>query len=152
MFRAARLGTLGGKRTLGAGVEKAGKNLLDGGIINVPDWGHYDHTKGVWTAENLGVPPDIEVDILPADWRAGGIHSLNAQSKSHWKNCRRPRQVTNVQSSPSIDKLVSLYRRVKRKIRNNSTNILRRRRRRKLTVRALLPFTLDDEPRPVIRR
>jgi len=71
MFRAARLGTIVGERTLGAGVGGSGKTLLDGGRMTVPDWGHYDHTKGVWTAENLGVPPDIEVDILPADWRAG---------------------------------------------------------------------------------
>jgi tricorn protease len=71
MFRAARLGTLVGKRTTGAGVGGSGKELLDGGRMTVPDWGHYDHTKGVWTAENLGVPPDIDVDFLPADWRAG---------------------------------------------------------------------------------
>ncbi|HKQ72770.1 MAG TPA: PDZ domain-containing protein [Blastocatellia bacterium] len=71
MFRAARLGTIVGKRTLGAAVGGANNSLLDGGRMTIPDWGHYDHTKGVWTAENLGVPPDIEVDILPSDWRAG---------------------------------------------------------------------------------
>jgi tricorn protease len=71
MFRAARLGTIVGKRTAGATVGGGGKTLLDGGRMNVPDWGSYDHTRGVWTAENQGVPPDIEVDILPADWRAG---------------------------------------------------------------------------------
>jgi C-terminal processing protease CtpA/Prc/Tol biopolymer transport system component len=71
MFRAARLGTIVGKRTLGAAVGGAGNSLLDGGRMTIPDWAHYDHTKGVWTAENLGVPPDIEVDILPSDWRAG---------------------------------------------------------------------------------
>jgi C-terminal processing protease CtpA/Prc len=71
MFRAARLGTLVGRRTGGATVGGGGKELLDGGRMTVSDQGSYDHTKGVWTAENLGVPPDIEVDILPADWRAG---------------------------------------------------------------------------------
>jgi hypothetical protein len=39
-------------------------DLLDGGRLMVPDWGHYDHIKGTWTVENQGVPPDIEVDIL----------------------------------------------------------------------------------------
>jgi tricorn protease len=71
MFRAAGLGTIVGKRTLGAKVGASSKDLLDGGKMNVPDWGHYDHTGGVWGVENFGVPPDIEVDILPADWRAG---------------------------------------------------------------------------------
>jgi tricorn protease len=71
MFRAARLGTIVGKRTVGAKVGGGSQDLLDGGKIIVPDWGHYDHTKGVWGVENFGVPPDIEVDILPVDWRAG---------------------------------------------------------------------------------
>jgi tricorn protease len=71
MFRAARLGTLVGKRTGGGTVGGSDKNLLDGGRMTVSDQGSYDHTKGVWTAENIGVQPDIEVDILPADWRAG---------------------------------------------------------------------------------
>jgi tricorn protease len=71
MFRAARLGTIVGKRTQGAGVGGGNKSLLDGGRITIPDWGHYDHTKGVWSAENIGVPPDIEVDIQSSDLRAG---------------------------------------------------------------------------------
>jgi tricorn protease len=71
MFRAAKLGTIVGKRTLGAGVGAAGMDLLDGGRLAVPDWGHYDHTRGTWTAENQGVPPDVEVALLPSDWRAG---------------------------------------------------------------------------------
>jgi tricorn protease len=71
MFRAAGLGTIVGKRTLGAKVGGGNRGLLDGGALTVPDWGHYDHIKGVWGGENFGVPPDIEVDILPVDWRAG---------------------------------------------------------------------------------
>jgi tricorn protease len=67
MFRAAGLGTIVGKRTLGAKVGGGGRNLIDGGKVIVPDWGHYDHTRGVWDVENFGVPPDIEVDILPAE-------------------------------------------------------------------------------------
>jgi tricorn protease len=71
MFRAARLGTLVGKRTGGGTIGGGTRNLLDGGKVTISDWASYDHTKGVMTAENLGVPPDIEVDISPADWRAG---------------------------------------------------------------------------------
>ena len=71
LFRAAKLGTLVGKRTGGGAVGASDKSLLDGGRLTVPDWGHYDHTTGAWTAENTGVPPDIEVEILPMDWRAG---------------------------------------------------------------------------------
>ncbi|HKE59836.1 MAG TPA: PDZ domain-containing protein, partial [Pyrinomonadaceae bacterium] len=71
MFRAAGLGTIVGKRTAGAKVGGGNRDLLDGGTVTVPDWGHYDHIKGVWGGENVGVPPDIEVDILPVNWRAG---------------------------------------------------------------------------------
>jgi tricorn protease len=71
MFRATGLGTIVGKRTGGAKVGGGDRNLIDGGKVTVPDWGHYDHIRGVWGVENFGVPPDIEVEILPADWRAG---------------------------------------------------------------------------------
>jgi C-terminal processing protease CtpA/Prc len=81
MFRAAKLGTLVGKRTAGATVGGSGKELLDGGRIIVPDWGSYDHLRGAWTAENLGVPPDIEVDLSPADWRAGRDPQLESAVK-----------------------------------------------------------------------
>src|SRR5262249_39620095 len=76
MFRGAKLGTLVGKRTGGAGVGGGGKNLLDGGRMIVPDWGHYDPTKGDWTAGNYCVKLDIKGDILSADWRAGSDPQL----------------------------------------------------------------------------
>jgi tricorn protease len=71
MFRAAGLGTLVGKRTGGAAVGGGGRDLLDGGRITIPDWGNYDPLQGTWTPENVGVAPDIEVDIRPTEWRAG---------------------------------------------------------------------------------
>ena len=71
MFRAAGLGPLVGKRTGGAAVGGGGRSLLDGGSITVPDWGNYDHRTGIWTPENVGVAPDIDVGVTALDWRAG---------------------------------------------------------------------------------
>lgn len=73
MFRAAGLGTLVGKRTWGAGIGAFVEipELLDGGTILAPNRGFYNPREGVWDIENRGVAPDVEVEILPSDWRAG---------------------------------------------------------------------------------
>jgi tricorn protease len=71
MFKAAKIGLLVGHRTMGAGVGAASHELIDGGLVFVPDWGHYDHKNGEWSTENRGVAPDIEVEITTVDWRAG---------------------------------------------------------------------------------
>lgn len=71
MWRQAGLGLIVGKRTSGLGVGASGQDLIDGGRINVPDWGWYNPVKGVWDIENRGVAPDIEIEATLADWRAG---------------------------------------------------------------------------------
>ena len=70
-FREYGLGPLIGTRTWGGVVGIRGKpNLVDGGYVFVPEFGTFS-LKGQWIIENEGVHPDIEVDNLPGDERAG---------------------------------------------------------------------------------
>ncbi|HEX8370991.1 MAG TPA: S41 family peptidase [Pyrinomonadaceae bacterium] len=65
MFREAKLGLLIGKRSWGGvvGITNRG-NLIDGGVVNVPEFG-FLNSKGEWTIEGYGVNPDIVVDNDP---------------------------------------------------------------------------------------
>jgi len=40
--------------------------LMDGGMVTVPTIGFYE-MSGEWGIENVGVYPDIEVEILPEE-------------------------------------------------------------------------------------
>lgn len=71
MWQQMKLGPVVGTRTTGAGVGAATHQLIDGGSFRVPDWGWYDPRNGTWLMENRGVTPDFELEIMPADWRAG---------------------------------------------------------------------------------
>jgi len=72
-FRREGLGPLIGKTTWGGLVGGLGgyPPLMDGGFISVPACGFWDPTKGKWVAENVGIPPDIEVDNDPKLIREG---------------------------------------------------------------------------------
>ena len=65
MFREAGLGTLVGKRSWGGvvGITNRG-NLIDGGVVNVPEFG-FANTKSEWIIEGYGVDPDIPVENDP---------------------------------------------------------------------------------------
>ena len=65
-FREAGLGPLIGKKSWGGvvGITNHGP-LLDGGTVNVPEFGLGQPDKG-WIVEGEGVTPDIEVDNDPA--------------------------------------------------------------------------------------
>lgn len=71
MFRQADLGPLIGKRSWGGvvGITDHG-DLIDGGHVNVPEFGLVD-MQGKWTIEGHGVDPDIEVDNDPKSVIAG---------------------------------------------------------------------------------
>ncbi|HQE64723.1 MAG TPA: hypothetical protein PKV90_07620, partial [Candidatus Saccharicenans sp.] len=43
--------------------------LMDGGSITAPNLAIW--TEDGWIVENEGVPPDMEVEITPADYKAG---------------------------------------------------------------------------------
>jgi tricorn protease len=70
MFRKLGLGTLVGRRTWGGLVGILGfPTLIDGGTMTSPNFAFWDEEG--FGIENVGVPPDIEVDITPADFAAG---------------------------------------------------------------------------------
>jgi tricorn protease len=70
MFNKLKLGKLIGKRTWGGLVGTLGfPVLMDGGFISAPNLAIW--TEEGWVVENVGVPPDIEVEQWPADVIAG---------------------------------------------------------------------------------
>ncbi len=71
MFREAKLGPLVGRRSWGGvvGITNRG-TLLDGGVVNVPEFG-FASAKGAWAIEGYGVDPDIDVENDPKSVIAG---------------------------------------------------------------------------------
>jgi tricorn protease len=75
MFRNLKLGKLIGKRTWGGLVGTLGfPVLMDGGFVTAPNLAIWNEDG--WIVENVGVPPDIEVEQWPADVIAGGDPQL----------------------------------------------------------------------------
>ena len=71
LFREYKLGTIVGKRTWGGLVGILGfPVLMDGGSVTAPDIGFWT-TKEGYGIENVGVPPDVEVEQWPADVAKG---------------------------------------------------------------------------------
>ena len=71
MFKEAKLGLLIGKRSWGGvvGITNHG-NLIDGGTVNVPEFG-FTNARGEWIIEGHGVDPDIVVENDPKSVIAG---------------------------------------------------------------------------------
>ncbi len=70
-FRKAEVGKLVGTRTWGGLIGIGGyPTLLDGGHVTAPRSALYG-LHGEWEVENHGVPPDVEVELLPKDVAAG---------------------------------------------------------------------------------
>ncbi|MEM7585071.1 MAG: PDZ domain-containing protein [Acidobacteriota bacterium] len=70
MFRKLELGPLVGKRTWGGLVGILGfPPLMDGGFVTAPNLAFW--TEEGFGVENVGVPPDVEVEQLPAEIIAG---------------------------------------------------------------------------------
>jgi tricorn protease len=66
LFRQAKLGTLVGKTTWGGLVGVLGyPEFIDGGVVTAPNVAFFDE-KG-FGIENVGTPPDVEVEQWPAD-------------------------------------------------------------------------------------
>jgi tricorn protease len=65
MFKRAGLGPLIGKRSWGGvvGITNRG-TLIDGGVVNVPEFG-LASPEGQWVIEGIGVEPDIPVENDP---------------------------------------------------------------------------------------
>jgi tricorn protease len=70
MWRKFQMGPLVGKRTWGGLVGTLGfPILMDGGSVTAPNLAIW--TADGWVVENIGVPPDIEVEQTPAEVIAG---------------------------------------------------------------------------------
>jgi tricorn protease len=70
MWRKFKLGPIVGKRTWGGLVGTLGfPVLMDGGSVTAPNLAIW--TEDGWVVENVGVPPDVEVDQTPAEVIAG---------------------------------------------------------------------------------
>jgi tricorn protease len=66
LFRQAKLGTIVGKTTWGGLVGVLGyPELIDGGVVTAPNLAFFDE-KG-FGIENVGTPPDIEVEQWPSE-------------------------------------------------------------------------------------
>ncbi|MEE9501558.1 MAG: PDZ domain-containing protein, partial [Candidatus Aminicenantaceae bacterium] len=66
IFRFRKAGPLIGKTTWGGLVgHHGGEGLIDGGFISSPNLAFYS-IEGEWGIENVGVPPDIDVEMTPA--------------------------------------------------------------------------------------
>jgi tricorn protease len=70
-FKQQKVGPLVGTRTWGALIGTLQiPATIDGGGVTAPSLAFYD-VNGRWAVENEGVAPDIEVEITPADVKAG---------------------------------------------------------------------------------
>src|SRR5579872_675101 len=70
-FRLRKIGPLVGTRTWGALVGTLGiPSTIDGGGITAPSLAFYN-LSGNWDIENVGVAPDVPVEIMPADLAKG---------------------------------------------------------------------------------
>ena len=80
MYQLARIGPIVGRTTAGGVIGPYGARrlpgLIDGGSMRIPSRAAYTY-EGAWV-ENEGIHPDIELDITPADWRAGRDPQLEA--------------------------------------------------------------------------
>jgi tricorn protease len=71
MFRQYKLGPLVGKRTWGGLVGVLGfPTLMDGGLVTAPNLAFWTPEEG-YGVENVGVPPDHDVEMTPKDVIAG---------------------------------------------------------------------------------
>ncbi len=71
-FKRAGAGKLIGKRTWGGLVGRAyAPQLMDGGFVTAPGSGVFNPMTGQWEVENIGIAPDIEVELDPEMVRQG---------------------------------------------------------------------------------
>jgi len=90
MFRQAGLGQLVGTRSWGGvvGITNHG-NLIDGGVVNVPEFALLN-LKGEYIIEGYGVDPDIEVENDPKSVIAGHDPQLERSVNELMKKIATP--------------------------------------------------------------
>jgi tricorn protease len=103
-FRFLKIGPLVGKRTWGGLVgHHGGVRLIDGGSISSPNLAFYN-IDGNWDVENIGIAPDIEVEMTPAAEIKGNDpqleraveEALKLLEKSSFKHTPRPKPIDRV--------------------------------------------------------
>ena len=102
-FKEAGLGPLIGKRSWGGvvGITNRGP-LIDGGSVNVPEFGTNDR-NGNWVIEGYGVEPDIEVENDPKSVIGGGDPQLERAIEEITRMIREdPRQLPARPAPPPI--------------------------------------------------
>jgi tricorn protease len=101
MFKQAKLGPLIGKRSWGGvvGITNRGP-LVDGGVVNVPEFG-FASADGRWIIEGHGVDPDIEVENDPKSVIEGRDPQLERAVEEVMKKVReQPRRLPDRPASP----------------------------------------------------
>jgi tricorn protease len=101
MFKQARLGPLVGKRSWGGvvGITNRG-SLIDGGVVNVPEFG-FASVDGHWIIEGHGVEPDIDVENDPKSVIEGHDLQLERAVREVMKKVReQPRRLPNRPAPP----------------------------------------------------
>ena len=77
-FKTHKIGPVIGKRTWGGVVGIRGTlPLVDGAVLNKPEFSRYDVAGKAWVIEGVGVEPDIVVDNDPAKEYAGEDQQLD---------------------------------------------------------------------------
>lgn len=73
MYKLAKVGPIVGVRTGGGGIGPYvfTPSLIDGGNVQLPNRAAYNPDGTSWGVENVGVVPDVEVEITPKDWMMG---------------------------------------------------------------------------------
>ncbi len=101
MFKQAKLGPLIGKRSWGGvvGITDRGP-LVDGGVVNVPEFG-FASADGRWIIEGHGVEPDIEVENDPKSVIEGRDAQLERAVEEVMKKVReQPRRLPDRPAAP----------------------------------------------------
>jgi tricorn protease len=72
MYKLGKVGPIVGLRTGGGGIGPYvfTPQLIDGGNVQLPNRAAYNPDGTSWGVENVGVIPDVEVEITPKDWIA----------------------------------------------------------------------------------
>jgi tricorn protease len=109
MFREAGLGPLIGKRSWGGvvGITNRGQ-LIDGGVVNVPESG-LASKNGEWIIEGYGVDPDIEVDNDPQSVISGKDQQLERAISEAMARLKNPVKLPPKPAPPvkTIDSRIS---------------------------------------------
>lgn len=73
MYKLGKVGPIVGLRTGGGGIGPYvfTPQLIDGGNVQLPNRAAYHPDGTSWGVENVGIIPDIEVEITPKDWISG---------------------------------------------------------------------------------